>query len=308
MSPPAAILVVCANPVLDIAFWGDRGSSESRQFFAHASVSGGGFGPNVARALHAIGQTASCHIAVGGVRGAVLKESLAAEGLSFRSYDYDGETRIAVMRLDDDQTTMLVSPSPRVPIRTLRRLFADVQAVSTPNDAILVGGSAPAGSEHVFLDLTRNLCRDNRRCCIDARVSDWQSLAEAAPEIIRIPTRAAPSRSFATGTSALATAASLGAKLALYSVNPTLMLARTVTDLYSVRTPASRAKNPFGAGDCFLAVLGYLLRIGKPLTSALRTAAASASASIRTPVPGHFDPSVARKIEPSICITHERTP
>jgi fructose-1-phosphate kinase PfkB-like protein len=65
---------------------------------------------------------------------------------------------------------------------------------------------------------------------------------------------------------------------------------------WQVATPAVRAVNPVGSGDCFAAALTLALQRGDGVAAALRLAAGAGAANATSPYNGDVDPALAREL------------
>jgi fructose-1-phosphate kinase PfkB-like protein len=281
------IPILFANSVLDTLYWGRAESHQDRLFFEHSVVRGGGFGPNVARALRCLGEASRVFMTAGGATGSHLLDVLRDEGLSTHVDAIAGETRHTTHWIDGDRSRMLVSPSPAIPADTIARLFAAARASGQIGDLIFVGGSVPHAAMPAYQSAIAALCRD-RAVCVDIRTDDWLPLAAAGPRVLRVPDAAG----------ALDRAIAAGAQIAVASEHDRVHVA-TSGIVLDVEVTRVATVTPFGAGDCLMAVFAALER-RHGIETAARRAVAAASASVLDPLPGHFDACDAARLEPSL--------
>lgn len=291
-------VTVCINPVLDLLFQIPATSFERRQLFESAELRGGGFGPNAARALRCRGDQVLCLVVAGGGTGKLLESALVQEGLRFESLPGKAATRTAVHELLGAESRMLVSPSPRIGPRALGGFFDRALEITGPQDWLLVGGSAPAGAEELYIERVCDLAR-HRSCCLDIRTDRWPALAAAGPRVLKLPSQAA-SKSRAEALAAARRACEMGASLALASAPARELFAADKTGAMRVVAPRVPTVNPFGAGDCLIANLAAHLYADTVVSDALQQAVAAAAVSVSSPVPGDFEPERAARLAQSI--------
>jgi fructose-1-phosphate kinase PfkB-like protein len=294
-------LTLCVNPVLDLLFHSRGFSSENRVFFDELVISAGGFGPNAARALRCLGKRPECYIVSGGGSGRLIREALENEGIKFRGRRIKDSTRIAAHWLAGNNTRMLVSPSPRTGSGVLRRVFEGVLRSVRRSDVVLIGGSVPTAIEPEFVRLVAELSSKLEHCCFDVRTRRWRDLVAGRPFILKLPNTFVE-RPVEECASLLHEAVLGGARLALCNIGRTSFLARTRNEFYRIESPEVALTNPYGAGDCLIAVLAAALHDGATLRGGLRIAAAAAAASVGTPIPGQFDPGEANRLTRKVCI------
>jgi fructose-1-phosphate kinase PfkB-like protein len=291
-------VTLCVNPVFDMIFESCTHRSGERLFFSRSHRAGGGFGLNVSRALAVLSCESICFMLIGGEAGQWLCNELRNEAINWRHYPIEGDTRVAALWLAGEDSRMLVSPSPTLGAVAMRHVFEQVLAATGQGQLVFIGGSVAEEDEPLYVDLIRMLCR-SRTCCCDVRTALDGELIGARPFMLRL---ASPVGNLETRLASLRKALAMGVSVVVQTSGPGELLLGSSSGIFRIQPPRVSVVNPFGAGDCLMAVLAKDIYEGKAMCAAARHATAAAAASVLTPLPGYFRVEDAAQLESKVRI------
>jgi 1-phosphofructokinase family hexose kinase len=305
--PPLAvrIVVACPNLSLDRTVEVERVAPGHVHRATRVDVRGGGKGVNVARALKAMGVSASVVGLRAGHTGAAVVGLLEEEGIQTLAVAAEGETRSCLSIVSGTDVTVFNEPGPHIDAPAWAE-FEDRVADRIGVGAIFVcSGSFPPGAppdgagrllRRARVNGATTMCDTSTQQLANALSCDpdlvapnlaeaeWllhgretESVTEGPGALERA--RAAADELAGRGPGAvLVTAGAAGAVLAHAQGTTTLQA-------YEVSV-----RNPVGAGDCLVAGIARGLSRGDDLVAAARTGAAMAAASCETFAAGELDP------------------
>jgi tagatose 6-phosphate kinase len=259
----------------------------------------GGKGVNVARVLHALGHEVAVTGFAGGFTGAAARSELERSGIADRTVDFDSQSRLAVMVVEDDGTaTGFSEPGGRVSPEDWQALIARCRALLGEARAVVISGSVPPG---VPEDGYGQLVAAARQAGVPALLdADGVALARALaarPDIVKI-NRAElrglhPDEDLVPGALRMREA---GAGEVVVTDGPRGMSAVTAEGVLHLAPPQELRGNPTGAGDAAAAAMILGLLEGTPWPERLREATALSAAAVCAPMAGSFDARVYERL------------
>ena len=285
-------ITLTLNPALDISVSADDAQVGRLNITGSSSISCGGKGINVSRALRVMGENSTAYALLGGEPGRILAGMASREGVSLAVTRTAAPTRINIKVIADGgaRQTELNGRGGPIAESELIGLFRSIKddldrAGASESVTAVLSGSIPQGVEKsVYNSLTAMLRSRGAKVVVDASGEALKLAAEAKPDLIK-PNAAELggligrtiesfgglvdcAREFYrnTGVAVLATSGGDGAVYA------------GKEGVWTVNAPKITMKSFAGAGDTFLAAFLYRLRDG--LGDALRFAASAAAAKV----------------------------
>lgn len=253
---------------------------------------------NVAKVLHALGEKPVATGFLGGERGEVLRNALAARGIESEFVPVASPTRQCVTVIDETARTIteLVEESGPVTTAECEKLTAIIRRRVNGARAVILSGT-----------LARNVPVDfYLRCIQAAHLAGALTIVDAQgpplAEALRAgPGLAKPNRHELAATlgqelkdSAAVIAAMRelhrrGARRVVVTAGKDPALAFDGKTLWKVVSPPVAVVNPIGSGDAFTAGLAWRLVQGDMLGEACRWACAAGAANALTSMAGEVD-------------------
>jgi len=272
-------------------------------------VSGGGKGVNVARALRSYGEEAEVFGIVAGAVGTSIRKLIEDEGLKIRVVEVSGESRIAtiIVQADDSEKALVINgPGPALLTGqwdAYRDLVITALGAASPEAVICTGSLPPtvaADGYNDILDYAREL---GAYTVVDASGDILAAALETSPCLVKVNLdeatkalrHAAGPRTVSSVADALDGLQQLGAESAIVTLGKDGAAASHGGSRKAGHVDGVSVVHTTGAGDAFLA--GFLrghLR-GNDFFDAFGDALAAGSASCETQEPGRLD--VARAAE-----------
>jgi 1-phosphofructokinase family hexose kinase len=280
------------------------------------SLSAGGKGINVGRALKRLGVPVVCTGLAGGRNGTLLVEELTQEGILNDFVRIRGESRTSTAVLDPTSNayTEINEWGPEIADDELETLREKLAYLTQGAEFVVFAGSLPRGVEPQFFgEIVRDSARRHQLTVVDADGEPLRAGTAAEPYLIAPNVREAEElvgHEFVDDedlATALDEIAELGARNVLITQETgcyaLLREDRTEVRLRA-RAPELEAVSRIGAGDTLLA--GFLAArvTGKSFEDAVRTAVAAGAASVLETGPGRFDPREASRLTPLVTIEH----
>jgi 1-phosphofructokinase family hexose kinase len=278
------------------------------------SLSAGGKGINVARALKKLGVPVVCTGLAGGRNGTLLVEELTHEGILNDFVRIRGESRTSTAVLDPTSNvyTEINEWGPEVAEDELDTLREKLAYLTQGAEFVVFAGSLPRGVEPDFFGgMVRDASRRHQLAVVDSDGEPLRAGTAAEPYLVAPNTREAEElvgHDFVDEED-LVTALDEIAELAAHNVlitQETGCYALLREDRSEVRLRASapelEAVSKIGAGDTLLA--GFLsARVGgRSFEDAVRIAVAAGAASVLEAGPGRFDPREASRLTQLVTI------
>lgn len=299
------ILTVTCNPAVDVTYDlrpGDRLVPDRVHRVARVARRPGGKGVNVARVLHALGE--SVHAV--GLADARFAGTLAALGVPADFLAVMAEVRRTLV-VRDAGTTSLWEPGPEVPASAADDLTRLVERLLPQTSALVVSGSLPPG---VPVELPARLAARARRYGVPAVLDlDGDALAAAVDGSGAVVTPNEDELAGLVGpvddldAAARALAARTGASAVLTRGAAGMLVATGGSGLDEVHRAAAPERvegNPTGAGDAATAGVALGLAHGWPWPTTLAHAVALGAAAVRCDVAGEVDLATYDRLVPTL--------
>lgn len=189
------IAVFSPNPVLDVVLIYNKYNPKDRKKYADRTIfSPGGMGFNMTRTILKLGGQAEVFTLLGSPIGSIIKKLAVNEGIVLRYVQTRKSSRIAIIPVLPKQykETMLVSPSPRISIKEIRRLQEMFLGSIESYKMLAIGGSLPLGVNRSFYN---QLIKESKKVAMLAFVDTGGealiAALEAKPWAIKIGEREA---------------------------------------------------------------------------------------------------------------------
>lgn len=331
-------LVVCPNLALDRVVAADDLRLGATQRTRCLGQQAGGKGPNVMRALAALGSPALLVGCTGDHMGELIAELAVEERFAVLLLELDDESRVSTVVLEaGGRRTDLFEEGPRIGPAHERALVETVgEQRARPGEWAIVTGAAPAQASPAFYAGLAAAARSaGYRVMIDAAGEQLHHALAIRPDLVKVnaaeaaqqtrtPGAAAgddpgdtrdtsenkPGDTPGDGASLPAAAASCrhlvaaGAAAAVVTRGAQGAVALTPDGrLLAVTSPSVEVVNAVGSGDCFAAGLLHGLESGSPLEQALPLAAGVAAANAATLMMGRFAAATARRLAAQAVVT-----
>lgn len=286
------IATITLNPCLDRIITVHGLMLDEANRWTRLSISAGGKGIDVSRAIHEMGGKTTAYGFIGGAAGRILEILLDEEGVPYNFTPIEQETRTNFIITDTstNQQTRIDAPGPRISRREFERFHHRMRHISPKPELIIAGGSVPPGlPTNIYYDIIMEARELGLKAILD---SDGQWLAEgikARPYLIKPNIREARwllNTTLNTETDIIEAAHHLvkqGIEVVVISRGAEGLIAATKKETIIAIPPKVRVKSAVGAGDCTIAGLALSLRQGKSLLEACRLAVAMGTAAVLTP-------------------------
>ncbi|MBS8226217.1 1-phosphofructokinase family hexose kinase [Vannielia litorea] len=286
------ILTLTPNPALDLSASAPSVRPNVKLRCSPATVEPGGGGVNVSRAVHQLGGTSCCLVALGGATGAALETGLTARGLDVLRVEAPGDTRqsLAVTSEDSgDQFRFSLAAADWAEADCARFIDA-VKAAVAPGALIVLSGSLPPGMAPEWLaPLGAIVAQAGAELVADTSGASLKLLAaEGGAHTLRMDHAEAR---FLSGTQ-LADVAEVRAFAAtLTRATPRVIVAMGAAGSVMASADGSAwhaagadvpVVSKVGAGDSFVGGFALALARGAPPEQALQSGMAAASAAVMT--------------------------
>jgi 1-phosphofructokinase family hexose kinase len=278
------------------------------------SLSAGGKGINVGRALKKLGVPVVCTGLAGGRNGTLLVEELTQEGILNDFVRIRGESRTSTAVLDPTSNvyTEINEWGPEVVDDELDTLREKLAYLTQGAEFVVFAGSLPRGVEPEFLgEIVRDAGRRHQLVVVDSDGEPLRVGTAADPYLVAPNTREAEElvgHDFVDDedlVTALDEIAELGARNVLIT-HETGCYAFLREDRNEVRlrarAPELEAVSKIGAGDTLLAGFLAARAGGRSFEDAVRLAVAAGAASVLEAGPGRFDPREASRLTPLVTV------
>lgn len=286
------IVALTPNLSLDRTLWLDRPLSPGRLHrVPDLAVVAGGKGPNLARAVRALGGEACVAGVVAGLNGQRFRDLLAAEGLQGVLEEGEGETREChiLMHPGQEHPTEINEAGPAYQPEAVVRLLGRLPAALVAVCGSLAPGTPP--------DALAAMLRALGKPVVDSSGAGLQAAVESGAGLIKPNERELEGL---TGSGTVASARELYGRSGV----PVLLTlgergaAYVGEEVWEVRAPAVEVRNPVGSGDTLLGAFLHARQSGDSLVDALRLAVAAGSANALLGGPLHFRAAVAHELLP----------
>lgn len=289
------------------------GLNTSGVFRAHDVVLlASGKGTNAARAAHILGHPVICTGFIAGHSGRLLSQLANEEGLPSRWTAIDGETRAAVIIVDDQtpgQDALLISePGMSTTAADWRRLQEDVLEAAGQNEGIVcLAGSNPPGTPlDDFGRLISVLQSRGHRVWVDIDGPSLEAALKAKPAGIKINRRETGNllgripNSMIEVVEAAQTIRAKGANTVVITLGNAGAVFVDGRQAWLAQPPNIPAVSTVGSGDAFLGGMAVGLARQEPVVEVLRRAAAAGAANTLQLGGGRFRLEAYEKLIPQV--------
>ncbi|MEU7278906.1 1-phosphofructokinase family hexose kinase [Streptomyces sp. NPDC045431] len=302
------ILTVTLNTALDLTYTVGALVPRSSHRVTDVIERPGGKGLNVARVLASLGHETVVTGFAGGATGEVVRGLLAPlPGVRDALVPIAGATRrtVAVVDASTGETTQLNEPGPVVSPAEWSAFLSSYDALVGGASAVALCGSLPPGVRvGAYAELIRRARAAGVPVLLDTSGEPLRRGIAARPDIAK-PN--ADELAHLTGAReplpATRDARRRGAHAVAASLGPDGLLAVTPDGTWRAAPPAPVKGNPTGAGDSAVAGLLSALVEGEAWPERLRRAVALATATVRAPAAGEYDPRTYQELLDRITVT-----
>jgi 1-phosphofructokinase family hexose kinase len=262
------------------------------------TLSPGGKGVNVARAVKNLGGEAACAGFLGGHTGRQHAQLVSREDLPATWTWIDAETRAAIVIVDEEsgETTVINEEGPTVMPADWERLQADVLKLAEKAEGVCLCGSLPVGlGAEAYADLVRALNRARRRVWVDSSGAVLRAAVQSRPAVVKINGFEASIllgwreiQDVSTAVQAAQTIQQSGLSQVVLTLGKLGAVLASDAGAWYSRPPEIKVICPIGSGDAFLGGLVLSWLKADPDPEALRRAVAAGSANAMTVGGGNF--------------------
>lgn len=264
---------------------------------------------NVAKVLHALGESPVVTGFLGGARGEFVRAQLSARQIDHDFVTVSAQTRQCLTVIDEATGTQteLVEESQPVAAAEYTRLENLVQQRLAGCRALVLSGSlTPGAAADFYLHCVQRAKAASVLIVVDAQGAPLQTALPARPDLIK-PNRselaATVARELKTEADVLAAMRELherGAGNVVVTDGRRPTLAFDGKHSWRIAPPSIPVKNPIGSGDAFTAALVWRRLRGDDLGEACRWGAASGTANALTLLPGELERASVEQLCPQV--------
>lgn len=301
------IFVVCANPALDRLLVLDEVVLDEVHRAREVTVTAGGKGVNVARAIRTVGGISKLLLFLGGRVGDTVEECLKREGLEYLVFPAEGETRITTV-LHEEKTkrhTVVNEPGPPVSLKAALSLLEYLEYHLGEGDYLILSGSLSRGVRlDWYAECAKRAQARGARVIVDTSGEPLKRALQMPLFMVKPNVREAeevlgfPIRTFEDKLRAVALFAERGVECVVLSDGPRGIVAQYQGKQWHVRLrEAFHGEYFIGSGDTLVGTLVLRLTQGAPFEEALRFGVACGLANTFTRGAGVFDLAMVPRCE-----------
>jgi tagatose 6-phosphate kinase len=253
---------------------------------------------NVAKVLHALGESVLATGFLGGARGEFVRSVLRERGIVLAFVPGGEQTRQCTTVIDESAgaQTELVEESRPVPPESYEKLMRFIRRRVPGCRAVVMSGTlTPGAPADFYFECTRVARAAGVVSLVDAQGPALFEALKAKPSLVK-PNRAELAatvgravKNQAAVVSAMRELRELGAERVVVTAGKEPTLAFDGRNVWRVHGPRILAVNPIGSGDAFAAGLVWRLLRGDDLGEACRWASATGAANALTLMAGEVD-------------------
>ncbi|MBI5416046.1 MAG: 1-phosphofructokinase family hexose kinase [Candidatus Omnitrophica bacterium] len=289
------VLTVTLNPALDITMTVPGLQSGRISGGVVQTVSAGGKGINVARALRLLGVPVFAAGIAAGETGERLKQLLTRERMPYGLFMTRGLTRINWTMIDprDESRTRVLGPGPRLTLKEVRRFEPAYRRwLRDSSMVVLAGRNACHASDGLYARLAGMAKKRNVPVVVDTGGRPLLSALKTGPFMIK-PNLEEASEVYGRRIESLAQIQKavkwfhhFGIAIVVLSMGNRGAVGSNGKEVWYIEPPRVPLKNDVGCGDALLAGFIHALRRGDSFRDALRRAVAAGTANVMSPTPG----------------------
>jgi tagatose 6-phosphate kinase len=262
------------------------------------TLSAGGKGVNVARAIKNMGGEAACAGFLGGHTGRQHAGMVKQEKLPAVWTWIDGETRAAIVIVDEatGETTVINEEGPSVTTSDWDRMQAEVLKLAEKAEVVCLSGSLPLGLDpEAYTQMVRALNQVRRLVWVDSSGAALKAAVQSHPSVVKINGMEAAGllgwREFqdvSTAAKAARTIQQSGLSQVVLTLGSLGAVLASDAGAWYACPPKIKAICPIGSGDAFLGGLVQAWLNHSPEPEVLRQAVAAGSANTLSVGGGKF--------------------
>lgn len=278
----------------------------------------GGKGINAARVVHILGESVTATGLIAGYNGQKMQSLLQQEGVACEFTEVQGETRLAITVLDQQQRTQtefIEQGSSYVTPQSLILLEKQVEQLASVSAWVLFSGSIPEGCPaDLYATLIQIAKAKGAQTALDASGEALRYGLQASPDLVK-PNEdeacawagIAPSDHYSEETldGVLTAMLDHGVKTATISLGKRGAIAAQGSLRYRVHVPELDIISALGSGDAMAAGMVTAAYRGGDLAEMLRYGAACGSACALQPIAGKVDLQDVQQLYQHIKVTPE---
>lgn len=284
------ILCVTPNPAIDrtLAVPGFLPGEVHR--IPSATVTAGGKGLNLARAILSLEGSALCTGMLGGHSGRLVAALAEREGMKCTWTWVDNETRTTVIVVDptSGEATVINEAGPRVSQEDWERLRLEILAQAAGAELVCLCGSLPPGAPpDGYPALIAELKALGKQVWVDSSGVSLRASLAAGPHGVKVNGLEASElvefdvKGIASAWKAASKLRRMGASSAVITLGPRGAVMMGPTGVWWAKAPEVQAINPVGSGDTFMAGLANaLVAKNEPPAMLAQAVAAGAACSL----------------------------
>lgn len=311
------ITTVTLNTALDIIYRAPAFHMDQVHRLPGITVPGGK-GINAARVIHTLGESVTATGFMAGYNGQKMQSLLQQEGVRCEFIEVQGETRLAITVLDQQQgtqTELIEQASSYVTSESLILLEHQIEKAARTSAWVLFSGSIPEGCPaDLYATLIQIAKAQGAQTALDASGDALRYGLQASPDLVKpnedeacawagIPT--ADHYSDQTLDDVLTAMLDHGVQMATISLGKHGAIAAQGSTRYRLHVPQLDIVSALGSGDAMAAGMVTAAYRGAELAEMLRYGAACGSACALQPIAGKVDLQDVQHILQHIKITPE---
>ncbi len=309
--PKKYVLTVTLNPAIDKTIQ-VKNFSVGRDFRAEdITLSAGGKGLNVSRALRDLKAPSLATGLLGGASGDFIRRELKKEGIPNDFSWVAGETRTNLTVIDHrrNKITRVLEKGPyvtRLEFSGFKRKFASLLKNSR---YVIFSGSIPRGlPESLFAQLINTAKKKNIRALVDTSGEPLKAALRARPFLIKPNLEEAETvlgrklNSLLRIKEALKYFLKSGVKIIVISMGKDGAVASNEKETWQAVAPKLKCKNNVGCGDALLAGFVYAHEHNNNFRDSFQFAVACGAANVLSLKPGAIQEKAVQKLFPKISV------
>ena len=289
------VLTVTLNPSLDRMIVLKEFHVGKEFDISHETLSAGGKGLNVSRALKNLGTPTYATGLLAGVTGQIIRKLLDAEGIKDNFSKIDGSTRVNLMIYDQKthKTTRLLGLGPKVSASQIRTFKAKYQSLLKRSSLVVISGrNAHNAPDNFYAQLITLAHEFDIPAIVDTHLKPVEFAVKAKPLLIKPNLKELEDflgrklNSTEEMVRAIRYLHKEGAQMVLLSMAREGAILSDGNEMWKATPPDVIVQNDVGSGDTMVAgfVHGYLQRL--PLKNILCFAVAAGTTNAMGFLPG----------------------
>ena len=278
----------------------------------------GGKGINAARVVHLLGESVTATGLIAGYNGQKIQSLLQQEGVACEFIEVQGETRLAITVLDQQQRTQtefIEQGSSYITPESLILLEKQIEQLASVSSWMLFSGSLPEGCPaDLYATLIQIAQSQGTQTALDASGEALRYGLQASPDLVK-PNEdeafawaaVAPSDHYSDETleGVLTAMLDQGVKMATISLGKRGAIAAQGSLRYRVHVPELDIISALGSGDAMAAGMVTAAYRGADLVEMLRYGTSCGSACALQPIAGKVDLHHVQQLYTQIKVTPE---